>query len=82
MWFPTSFCVTVSMMVPKAGIVDILTELKTAGEQHNGLTIHSHKFTESFWFSLVSPLVYRWQRIRMSQIFSVKSHGFYDHLQI
>lgn len=26
--FPTSFCVTVSMMVPKAGIVDILTELK------------------------------------------------------
>lgn len=40
--FPTSFCVTVSMMVPKAGIVDILTELKAAGKQDNGLTIHSH----------------------------------------
>lgn len=40
--FPTSFCVTVSMMVPKAGIVDILTELKSAGEQDNGFTIHSH----------------------------------------
>ena len=38
---PTSFCVTVSMMVPKAGIVDILTELKAAGEQDTGLTNHS-----------------------------------------
>lgn len=35
---PTSFCVTVSMMVPKAGIVDILTELKAAGEQNNDFT--------------------------------------------
>lgn len=31
--FLTSFCVTVSMMVPKAGMVDILTELKSAGEE-------------------------------------------------
>lgn len=29
----TSFCVTVSMIVPKAGMVDILTELMAAGEQ-------------------------------------------------
>lgn len=31
----TSFCVTVSMIVPKAGMVDILTELIAAGEQDN-----------------------------------------------
>lgn len=31
----TSFCVTVSMIVPKAGMVDILTELMAAGEQDN-----------------------------------------------
>lgn len=37
---PTSFCVTVSMMVPKAGMVDILTELEAAPKQN--FTIHSH----------------------------------------
>lgn len=41
----TSFCVTVSMMVPKAGIVDILTELKAAGEQDNSFTIYSRCVT-------------------------------------
>ena len=34
---PTSFCVTVSMMVPKAGMVDILTEL----EARKGFTIYA-----------------------------------------
>ena len=33
------------MMVPKAGIVDILTELKAAGEQDNSFTIYSHCVT-------------------------------------
>lgn len=36
---PTSFCVTVSMMVPKAGMVDILTELEAARKQ--SFTIHA-----------------------------------------
>lgn len=53
----TSFCVTVSMMVPKAGIVDILTELKAAGEQDKGFIIHSHCVTVSFRYSPISPLV-------------------------
>lgn len=35
---PTSFWVTVSMMVPKAGMVDILTELEA---RKQGLTIHA-----------------------------------------
>lgn len=33
------------MMVPKAGMVDILTELKAAGEEDNSFTIHSNCIT-------------------------------------
>lgn len=39
---PTSFCVTVSMMVPNAGMVDILTELEAAQKQ--SFTIYSQMY--------------------------------------
>lgn len=44
---PTSFWVTVSMMVPKAGMVDILTELEAARKQ--SFTIHSQMSLQTFY---------------------------------
>lgn len=62
--YRTSFCVTVSMMVPKAGIVEILTELKTAGEQVNTSTIYCCRVPLSGAF-----------QIRMTQILSAKRYS-------
>lgn len=40
----TSFCVTVSMMVPKAGMVDILTELEA---RKQSFTPSMHKYVKN-----------------------------------
>lgn len=66
---PTSFCVTVSMMVPKAGMVDILTELKAAGEEDNSFTIHSNCITPA---GLPSIRTAR-REIRVSQTLSAST---------
>lgn len=57
------------MMVPKAGMVDILTELQAAGERDNGFTDHSNCVTFPALFSISAS----WGKIRISQILSANS---------
>ena len=57
------------MMVPKAGMVDILTELQAAGERDNGFTDRRNCVTFPALFSLSRSR----GKIKISQILSANS---------